>query len=174
MRLRSGREARGRKKHQPSKKQTPRWSRRARDRAPVAADQPQHLVVPISRSITDTTLCGYPIIEAVTGEIDKTIFADGSQIWNIHRVSTFTANGKTLSSLGEFTRFFDPTQPLLVNDAGLIESVEIPGEGAVFLQAGKAILLVDASGNPVVVYVDDGPDQLISGDLAEFCAYLAS
>lgn len=140
--------------------------------APLAAatDQPQHLTVPISRSLTDTSLCGFPITETVTGEIDKTIFPDGSQIWNIHRVTVFSANGNSLYSLGDFTRFLDPSQPNLINDSGLIESVQIPGEGAVFMQAGK--LYQDlATGQ---VYFDAGPDQLVSGDLAAFCAYLSN
>ncbi len=86
---------------------------------------------------------------------------------NIRRVSTSTANGKSLSSLADFTRFFDASQPLLVNDAGLIESVEIPGEGAVFLQAGK-LITVDSSGQPTIVYVDAGPDQLVTVHVCSF------
>lgn len=83
----------------------------------AAADQPQQATVPISFSLTDYSLCGFAIAESATGEIDKTIFPDGSQIWHIHRYSTFSANGKTLTSDANFTRFLDPTQPNLINDA---------------------------------------------------------
>lgn len=140
----------------------------------AAADQPQQVTVPISFSLTDYSLCGFAIAESATGEIDKTIFPDGSQIWHIHRYSTFSANGKTLTSDVNFTRFLDPAQPSLINDAGTIFSVQIPGEGAVFMQAGKLVTLVDSNGNPTVVYVDAGPAQFVDHDTGAFCAYLSN
>jgi hypothetical protein len=136
----------------------------------AAADQPQQVSVPISFSLTDYTLCGFAIAESATGEIDKTIFPDGSQIWHIHRLSTFSANGKTLTSDANFTRFLDPTQPNLINDSGTIVSVQIPGEGAVYMQVGKLYLDL-ATGQ---VYFDAGPAQYVDHDTAAFCAYLSA
>jgi hypothetical protein len=136
----------------------------------TAADQPQQLSVPISFSLTDYSLCGFAIAESATGEVDKTIFPDGSQIWHIHRYSTFSANGKTLTSDANFTRFLDPAQPTLINDSGTIFSVQIPGEGAVFMQAGKLYLDL-ATGQ---VYFDAGPAQFVDHDTAAFCTYLSN
>jgi hypothetical protein len=136
----------------------------------AAADQPQQATVPISFSLTDYSLCGFAIAESATGEIDKTIFSDGSQIWHIHRLGTFSANGKTLTSDANFTRFLDPAQPDLINDSGTIFSVQIPGEGAVFMQAGKLLLDI-ATGQ---VYFDAGPAQFVDHDTAAFCAYLSN
>jgi hypothetical protein len=136
----------------------------------AAADVPQQQTVPIAFSITDYSLCGFAIDERATGEIDKTIFPDGTQIWHIHRYSTFSANGKTLTSDATFTRFLDPSQPDLINDSGTIFSVQVPGEGAVFMQAGKLHLdLVTGD-----VYSDAGPDAFVTHDTAAFCAYLSA
>jgi hypothetical protein len=138
--------------------------------AVAAADPPQHVKVPISFAITDTSLCGFPIAESATGEIDKAIFADGTQTWHVHRYSTFAANGKTLTSNANFTRFIDPSEPQLVDDSGTIFSVQIPGEGAVFMQAGK--LLLDQSTGQTIF--DAGPAQFVEHDTDAFCAYLSS
>jgi hypothetical protein len=139
---------------------------------PVAAatDPPQHQTVPISFSLVDFSLCGFAIDETATGQIDKTIFADGSQIWHIHRLGTFSANGTTLTSEANFTRFLDPAQPELINDSGTIFSIQIPGEGAVFMQAGRLLENLMTG----QVYFDAGPGQFVSGDAGSFCAYLGS
>jgi hypothetical protein len=135
----------------------------------AAADAPRHQTVPISFSLVDHSLCGFAIDESATGEIDMTIFSDGHQIWHVHRLSTFSANGKTLSSNANFTRFIDPNAPQLVNDSGTIFNVQIPGEGAVFLQAGK--LLLDQSTGQVIF--DAGPADFVNGNTAAFCSYLS-
>jgi hypothetical protein len=135
----------------------------------AAADPPTHQTVPISFSIVDHSLCGFAINETAAGEIDMTIFSNGLQIWHIHRFSTFSANGRTLTSNANFTRFIDPNEPQLVNDSGTIFNVQIPGEGAVFMQAGK--LLLDQSTGQVIS--DAGPADFVNGDTAAFCAYLS-
>jgi hypothetical protein len=138
--------------------------------AVAAASPPQHATVPISFAITDTSLCGFPIAESATGEIDQTIFDDGSQTWHVHRYSAFSANGKTLTSNANFTRFIDPSKPQLVDDSGTIFSVQIPGQGVVFVQAGK-LLLDQATGQ---VILDAGRAQFVEHDTDAFCTYLSS
>ena len=137
----------------------------------AAADSPTHQTVPLSVTLSDIGLCSFPVAEVLTGQIDKTIFSDGSQIWHIHRLSTWSANGKSVTSNADFTRFIDPSQPNLIDDSGAIINVQVPGYGDIYMQTGKLHLDLQTG----EVYFDAGRDDLVASDgVAALCSYLGS
>lgn len=137
----------------------------------AAAQPPIHQTVPLSITFPDAGFCSFAVYEVVNAQIDKTIFSDGSQIWHVHRLSTFSANGKTLTSNADFTRFIDPAQPNLINDSGSIFNIQVPGYGAIFMQTGK--LMQDLVTGQV--YFAAGQNDFFTPDgTAALCAYLGA
>jgi hypothetical protein len=96
---------------------------------------------------------------------------DGTLITHIDRILTFTANGKTLTSNDHFTRFVDPTQPFLIDIAGHLIGVELPGRGPILLEVGHFILDVR---NPGSAIVEAGQHDTLDRDTAAFCAFFVA
>lgn len=137
--------------------------------ASVAAAAPP-LRFPFADPQVDSGLCSFPVLRSGTGTITSIAKPDGTAIVQIDRVLTFTANGKTLTSNDHFTRFFDPTQPTLLDLAGHVTSVHVPGQGAILLEVGRIIF--DAT-NPASPIFEAGQHSQQDNDTAAFCAYFA-
>jgi hypothetical protein len=84
--------------------------------------------------------CSFPVYRSDVFALTTITKPDGTLITHIDRILTFTANGKTLTSNDHFTRFVDPTQPFLIDIAGHLIGVELPGRGPILLEVGHFIL----------------------------------
>jgi hypothetical protein len=115
--------------------------------------------------------CSFPVFRSDVFKLTTITKPDGTLITHIDRVLTFSANGKTLTSDDHFTRFIDPAQPLLIDIAGHLISVELPGHGPILLEVGHFI--VDAR-NPSAPIVEAGQHDTLDHDTAAFCAYFAA
>src|SRR5205809_5156072 len=93
--------------------------------------------------------CSFPVYRSDVFKLTTITKPDGTLITHIDRVLTFTANGKTLTSDDHFTRFVDPTQPYLIDIAGHLISVELPGQGPILLEIGHFILDVRHPGSTI-------------------------
>jgi hypothetical protein len=114
--------------------------------------------------------CSFPVLRSDTFKLTTITKPDGTLITHIDRVLTFTANGKSLTSNDHFTRFVDPARPWLVDIAGHLISVELPGAGPVLRELGHFI--VDARTGTVIL--EAGQHDTLDHDTAAFCAYFAS
>jgi hypothetical protein len=115
--------------------------------------------------------CSFPVLRSDEGSTTTITKPDGTQIVHIDRLLTFTANGKSLTSNDHFTRFIDPAQPFIVDAAGHVISVEVPGQGAILLEVGRIVF--DAR-NPGVPLFEAGQHSSLDHDTAAFCAYFAA
>jgi hypothetical protein len=116
----------------------------------------------------DSGYCSFPVYRSDTFRLTTISKPDGTQITHIDRILTFTANGKTLTSNDHFTRFVDPSRPYLIDIAGRLIGVELPGQGPILLEVGHFIL--DAR-NPSAPIVEAGRHDTLDHDTAAFCAY---
>jgi hypothetical protein len=115
--------------------------------------------------------CSFPVFRSDVFKLTTITQTDGTLITHIDRVLTFSANGKTLTSDDHFTRFVDPAQPFLIDIAGHLISVELPGQGPILLEVGHFIL--DAR-NPSAPILEAGQHDTLDHDTATFCAYFAA
>ena len=138
--------------------------------ASVAAAEPP-LKFPFADPPVDSGLCSFPVLRSGTGTITSVTKPDGTAIVQIDRVLTFSANGKTLTSNDHFTRFFDPTQPTVLDLAGHVTAVQVPGQGAILLEVGRIIF--DAA-NPGPPIFEAGQHSQADGNTEAFCAYFSS
>jgi hypothetical protein len=118
----------------------------------------------------DSGYCSFPVYRSDVFRLTTITQPDGTLITHIDRVLTFTANGKTLTSNDHFTRFVDPAQPFLIDIAGHLIAVELPGQGPILLEVGHFIL--DAR-NPSAPILEAGQHDTLDHDTAAFCAYFA-
>jgi hypothetical protein len=120
----------------------------------------------------DTWTCpGTPLDAdfAVQG-VDTTFSATKEQV-HLRGVTTFAANGKTVSSNFHVLISIDPTTTVQTI-SGTVYNIQVPGLGTVLLDAGT--ITVDVSTNPPTVLHIGGPHQQFSGDLAALCTYLGA
>jgi hypothetical protein len=118
----------------------------------------------------DSGYCSFPVYRSDVFRLTTITQPDGTLITHIDRVLTFTANGKTLTSNDHFTRFVDPARPFLIDIAGHLIAVELPGQGPILLEVGHFIL--DAR-NPSAPILEAGQHDTLDHDTAAFCAYFA-
>lgn len=119
----------------------------------------------------DSRYCSFPVYRSDVFTLTTITKPDGTLITHIDRVLTFTANGKTLTSNDHFTRLVDPAQPFLVDIAGHLIGVELPGEGPILLEVGHFILDVRNPGAPIL---EAGRHDTLDRDTAAFCAFFSA
>ena len=135
----------------------------------AAADPPA--VVTGQTPQVDSHYCSSPVYRSDVFKLTTIAKPDGTLITHIDRVLTFTAQGKTLTSDDHFTRFVDPTQPYLIDIAGHLISVELPGQGPILLEVGHFIIDVRTPGSPIV---EAGKHDTLDHDTAAFCSFFAA
>lgn len=119
----------------------------------------------------DSGYCSFPVYRSDVFSLTTIPKPDGTLITHIDRLLTFTANGKTLTSDDHFTRFVDPAQPFLIDIAGHLIGVEVPGQGPILLEVGHFILDVRHPNAPVL---EAGQHDTLDHDTAAFCAFFAA
>ena len=114
--------------------------------------------------------CSFPVYRSDEFKLTTITKPDGTLITHIDRVLTFTANGKTLTSNDHFTRFVDPARPWLVDVAGHVISVKLPGgQDPILREIGH--LIIDARTGAVIV--EAGQHDTVDHNTAAFCSYFA-
>jgi hypothetical protein len=119
----------------------------------------------------DSGYCSFPVFRSDVFRLTTITKPDGTLITHIDRVLTFAANGKTLPSNDHFTRFVDPAQPYLIDIAGHLIGVELPGQGPILLEVGHFILDVRHPDSPIA---EAGKHDTLDRATAAFCAYFAA
>ena len=138
--------------------------------ASAAAAEPPVVVTGQTPSV-NSGYCSFPVYRSDVFKLTTIPKPDGTLITHIDRVLTFTANGKTLTSNDHFTRFVDPTRPFLVDIAGHLIGVELPGQGPILLEVGHFILDARNPGSPVL---EAGQHDTLDRDTAAFCAFFSA
>ena len=138
--------------------------------ASAAAAEPPVVVTGQAPSV-NSGYCSFPVYRSDVFKLTTITKPDGTLITHIDRVLTFAANGKTLTSNDHFTRFVDPTQLFLVDIAGHLIGVELPGQGPILLEVGHFILDGRNPGSPIV---EAGQHDTLDRDTAAFCAFFAA
>jgi hypothetical protein len=116
--------------------------------------------------------CSFPVLRSDQFKLTTITKPDGTLITHIDRDLTFSANGRTLTSNDHFTRFVDPAQPFLIDIAGHLIAVELPGQGPILLEVGHFILDVRIPGAPIII--EAGQHDTLDHDTAAFCAYFSA
>jgi hypothetical protein len=137
--------------------------------ASAASAQPPVTVVGQTQPV-NSGYCSFPVYRSDAFKLTTISKPDGTLITHIDRVLTLAANGKTLTSNDHFTRFVDPTQPWLVDVAGHVISVHLPGQGPILAEVGR--LIVDARTGAVIF--EAGQHDTLAHETAAFCAYFAA
>jgi len=119
----------------------------------------------------DRHFCAFPVYRSDVFKLTTITKPDGTLITHIDRALTFAANGKSLTSDDHFTRFVDPAQPYLIDIAGRLIGIELPGSGPVLLEVGHFVLDMRHPSAPVVF--EAGQHDTLDRDTAAFCAYFA-
>ena len=114
--------------------------------------------------------CSFPVLRSDEFKLTTITKPDGTLITHIDRVLTFRANGKSLTTNDHFTRFVDPAQPWLIDIAGHLIGVVLPGEGPILLEVGHFI--IDARTGAVII--EAGQHDTLDRDTAAFCGYFAA
>jgi hypothetical protein len=138
--------------------------------ASAAAGAPPVVVTGQTPSV-NSGYCSFPVYRSDVFKLTTITQPDGTLITHIDRLLTFTANGKTLTSDDHFTRFVDPARPFLIDIAGHLIGVELPGQGPILLEVGHFVLDVR---NPNAPIIDAGQHDTLDQDTAAFCAYFAA
>lgn len=119
----------------------------------------------------DSGYCSFPVFRSDVFRLTTITKPDGTLITHIDRVLTFAANGKSLPSNDHFTRFVDPAQPYLIDIAGHLIGVELPGQGPILLEVGHFIRDVRRPDSPIA---EAGKHDTLDRATAAFCAYFAA
>jgi hypothetical protein len=119
----------------------------------------------------DSGYCSFPVFRSDVFSLTTITKPDGTLITHIDRVLTFAANGTTLPSNDHFTRFVDPAQPYLIDIAGHLIGVELPGQGPILLEVGHFVLDVRHPDFPIA---EAGKHDTLDRATAAFCAYFAA
>jgi hypothetical protein len=119
----------------------------------------------------DSQTCGFPITINQNFTTDVQFFYDqqGNLVRSLAHIQlrgTDSANGVSLRDTADFTHTFDFTTGIN-GDLGVTTHVIIPNGGIVLIDAGR--VLSDEQGNLLFVA---GNHQVISGDIAAYCAAL--
>ncbi len=125
-------------------------------------------VVPFSGSFTVTDVCPGITIEATYAGRDI-VLEETDELLVLHEdvVTTFEANGKTLTDNDHFNLQLDLTSGVSRN-TGVVFNIQAPGVGNVLMDVG--ILVFDENDN---VIFQGGPHPGFYGDVEGFCAYFA-
>lgn len=143
---------------------------------PVAAGTPPiHVVFQDERSFIDDDTCSFDINVHITATIeDRLFFDDANNLVRVHETVRhvsieYTANGKTLSATGSggIDLRFAADGTVTASSFGIDLLLVIPGQGPIYLDAGRAIFLFDPQ---IHVLFEAGP---ASYDVDAFCAALA-
>ena len=137
--------------------------------ASEAAAQPPTVVVGQTPSV-NSGYCSFPVYRSDVFRLTTITKPDGTLITHIDRVPSFAAGGKTLTSNDHFTRFVDPAQPFLIDIAGHLIGIELPGHGPILLEVGHFVL--DAR-HPDAPLLEAGQHSTLDHHTAAFCAYFA-
>jgi hypothetical protein len=138
--------------------------------ASAAAAEPP-MVVTGQTPLVNSGYCSFPVYRSDVFKLTTIAKPDGTLITHIDRVLTFTANGNTLTSNDHFTRFVDPAQPFLIDIAGHLIGVELPGQGPILLEVGHFIIDVRNPSSPII---EAGQHDTLDHDTAAFCAFFAA
>jgi hypothetical protein len=137
--------------------------------ASAAAAAPPVVVVGQTPPV-NSGYCSFPVLRSDEFKLTTIMKPDGTLITHIDRVITFTANGKSLTTNDHFTRFVDPARPWLIDIAGHLIGVVLPGQGPILLEVGHFI--VDARTGAVLF--EAGQHDTLDRDTSAFCAYFAA
>ena len=137
-----------------------------------AASAEPPVVVTGQAPAVDSHYCSFPVYRSDVFKLTTIMKPDGTLITHIDRLLTFTANGKSLTSNDHFTRFVDPGQPYLIDIAGHLIGIELPGQGPLLLEVGHFVLDMRHPSAPVVF--EAGQHDTLDRDTAAFCAYFAA
>ena len=137
--------------------------------SPAGAEPPVKVVG--QTSPVDSRFCSFPVLRSDAFALTTITKPDGTLITHIDRVLTFTANGKSLTSNDHFTRFVDPAQPFIVDIAGHLIGVVLPGQGPILQEVGHFI--IDAR-NPGAPIIEAGQHDTLDHNTGAFCAYFAA
>ena len=135
----------------------------------AAADPP--VVVTGQTPQVNSGYCSFPVYRSDVFKLTTITKPDGTLITHIDRMLTFTANGRSLTSDDHFTRFVDPTAPYIIDIAGHLIGVELPGQGPMLLEVGHFIL--DAR-HPGSTILEAGQHDTLDHDTGVFCAFFAA
>ena len=119
----------------------------------------------------DSRYCSFPVYRSDVFTLTTITKPDGTLITHIDRILIFAANGKTLTSNDHFTRFVDLTQPFLIDIAGHLIGIEVPGQGPILLEVGRFVIDVR---NPGAAIAEAGQHDTLDRDTAPFCAFFAA
>ena len=139
--------------------------------AGAASGEPP-VVVTGQTPAVDGRYCSFPVYRSDVFKLTTIAKPDGTLITHIDRVLTFAANGKTLTSDDHFTRFVDPAQPYLIDIAGNLIGVVLPGQGPVLVEVGHFVLDLRNPSAPIVF--EAGQHDTLDRNTAAFCAYFAA
>ena len=138
--------------------------------ASAAAAEPPMATVG-QTSPVNSGYCSFPVLRSDEFALTTITKPDGTLITHIDRILTFTANGKTLTSNDHFTRFVDPLQPFLIDIAGHLIGIELPGQGPILLEVGHFIIDVR---NPAAAILEAGQHDTLDHDTAAFCLFFTA
>lgn len=141
----------------------------------ASASAPVHDRYTLTDGGVASRLCAFPIVVSSTANIDDALFFDetGRLVRILETVNhveiTYSANGKTLSATGTggINIVFNADGTESAQTFGINLLLTIPGEGAVWLDAGRAEYLFSPR---LHLLFQAGPAQY---DMAAFCAALA-
>jgi hypothetical protein len=141
----------------------------------AAGTPPIHEVFQDERSSIDDDTCAFDVAVHSSATIDDLLVFDASNTLvrvreTVRHVSIeFTANGKTLNATGTggIDLRFASDGSVTAFTSGIDILLVIPGQGPIYLDAGRAIFVFDPH---IHVLFEAGP---ASYDVAAFCAALA-
>ena len=146
---------------------------------PAVANPPVITVIQIDDTIPDAGLCAFPVqahFKATLHDIFRfdqngNPLSDSLHFANASVTFTNVANGKSFSTRAPSTLRVDfkPDGSITVTIVGLTAAITVPGQGVIFLQAGK-IVFDGAVGGPILFQA--GPQDLFSGNTQALCAAL--
>jgi hypothetical protein len=137
-----------------------------------AAGQPERFTFEVDRTITDTQLCGFPIVARDEGTVRLAFHFDkqGAIEW----VNVTTSNYRiTIENPETGVSLWTPSPEHILETAfdttntGLVIRFVLPGAGLLTLDAGRVVFENDGD-----VRID-GPHMFLEGDVEALCAALA-
>ncbi len=125
--------------------------------APVGAAQPEQVRVPIDDLVVDGELsaaCGVEVNLHATGHITFRLFtdADGNPVSEVNNYAIdlrwWSANGEIhAKDVGADRVTYIDDGSIVVIIIGNVQSFSAPGEGRVYSDVGRAMLVIDANGD---------------------------
>ena len=138
--------------------------------ASVASAEPPTVIEGQTQPV-NSGYCSFPVLRSDQFKLTTITKRDGTLITHIDRVLTFSANGRTLTSDDHFTRFVDPAQPFLIDIAGHLIAVKLPGQGPILLEVGHFTIDVR---DPAAPIIEAGQHDTLDHDTAAFCSYFSA